>query len=815
MTQDAQHPQKMDDLKFALRQLLKNPGFTAVAVLTLALGIGANTAVFTVVNAVLLKPLPLPDSERLVSVWERDSRPGGKQEQVPAAAAQFVDWHRELKSFQALACWQPAAVNLASDGGPPERHNGAVVSEDYFRVTGIGPVRGNGFVKENFKAGQDGVVILGHGVWQERFGGDPNIIGTTITVNGRMREVVGVMPPKFQSPAQARFWVPKVFGEQALADRNLKQLFVLGRLAKDVPLAQAQAELTASMAALEQAHPDSLKGWTAFAQPALEDVVKGMRPALLVLLAAVATVLLMACVNVANLLLARGAARQGELAVRSALGAPRGRLARQLFTEAVLLAVAGGIAGLLLAHGLLNGLLALAPAGMPRLDQVALDRTAFAFTAAACSVTGLLFGFVPAWRLSLANPNDALKGTGQRVTASIGWLRRGLVVFQVSAAVVVLVGTGLLLRSFDRLLAVDLGFEPEQLMTVRLELPPAKYAGGQRRDQFAEEVLQRLTATLGVESAGVSTHLPLQGWPRYIVRVEGQAAPPPSESPASGYTGVSVEYFHTMGMHIVQGRSFTAVDREGAPPVCVVNQAFARRFFAGADPVGQRVEIGRSEPPAWMDVVGVVNDSRNAGLEKLPDEQVFVPMRQQSRFLRSSPALSVVARIRGGTGGIPDAIRQAVWAVDKDQPLHLLQPMTQVLAQATAQRRFTVLVLGVFAALAAALAGVGLYGVMSYSVAQRTQEIGVRMALGAQRWNVLRLILGSGVRTLTVGLLLGGAAALAISRWLQSMLFETSSFDLLTYGAAGGLLFVAGLLACWVPARHATQVHPMEALRAE
>ncbi len=804
----------MNDLRFAFRQLLKDPGFTALAVATLALGIGANTAVFTVVNAVLLKPLPLPESERLVSLWERKTS-SAQNAQVPAAAGQFVDWHRELKSFAALACWQSAAVNLAGNGGPPERHNGALVSEDYFRVVGIGPARGNGFAHENFTTGRDGVVILGHGVWQERFGGDPNILGQTIVVNGREREVVGVMPPKFQSPAQARFWVPKVFSEQSLADRNFKHISVLGRLAPNVTLEQAQVELTTFMAALEQEHPEALKGWTAFAQPALEDVVKGMRPALLVMLAAVAMVLLMACVNVANLLLARGAARRGELAIRAALGAPRGRLIRQLFTEAMLLALAGGAAGLLLAYGLLQGLLALAPAGMPRLDQVTLDRAAFAFTALACLVTGVLCGLVPAWRLSQTSPNEAMKGAGQRATGSVGWLRRGLVVFQTGAAVVVLVGTGLLLRSFDRLLAIDLGFQPELLMTARLELPPVKYAAGQRRNQFAEDVLERLTAQPAVASAAVSTHLPLQGWARYILRIEGQPTPPPSESPATGYTGVSLDYFRAMGMRVVQGRELDARDREAALAVCVVNQAFTRRFLAGTDPVGQRIEIGRSDPPLWIEVVGVVNDARNAGLEKQPDEQVFVPLRQQPGFFRSNPALSLVVRGQAGAQSMAGLIREAVRAVDPDQPLHLLQPMNQMLAQATAQRRFTVLVLGVFAALAAALASVGLYGVMSCSVSQRTAELGIRMALGAQRGSVLRLVLASGVRTLSLGLVAGVAAALAASRWLQSMLFETSSFDPITYGAVAVLLFTAGMAACWWPARRATRVDPIVALRAE
>jgi len=800
-------------MKSTLRQLLKSPGFTLVAVLTLALGIGANTAVFTVVDGILLQPLPWPDSHRVLSLWEGNPTKGHAR--TPMAPAQFLDLRRDAKSFQALAGWNPAAVNLAPEDGTPERHQGALVTEDFLKVVGVAPILGRGFQSEQFEAGKDGVVLIGHGVWMETFGGRPDVVGKPILINGRTRVVSGVLPPGFQTPAKARFWVPKVFSAFEKEDRDLKSLSVFGRLVDGASPEQARSELQTLFAGLRDGHPDVLTGWDVDAHPALEDVAGPLRPTLFTLLAAVAMVLLLACLNVAGLALARGMVRQGELSVRAALGADRARLMRQLLLEGLLLTGLGGLVGLLLAQGLLSALLAMAPASLPRLESIRLNGTALAFTAGACVLTGLFFGLLPAWQLSRVNPLDALRQVGGRATASVGWLRHGLVVVQVGAALSVLLATGLLLRSLDRLMRQELGFDPEHRMTVRLELPPIRYGADHRREQFAEEVLHGLAATPGVEAAAATTFLPLQGWPRYILRLEEKADVRVSDAPSTGYQGISPTYFNTMGMPLVQGRGFTDADREDSVKVAVVNRAFARKFFGDRDPVGRRVEVGFSEPPAWLEIVGVVTDTKGPSLEAQPDEQVFVPLRQQEGVLRGSPALSLVVRGRGDPAALAEGIRQAVWKLDRAQPLHLLKPMTQIVEEQTAQRRFTVTVLGVFAGTAVLLAALGLYGVMSSGVTARTRELGIRLALGSQRSGLMGLVLRRGAALTSAGIALGWLGALAGSRLLRSLLFGIEPMDPVTFGLVPLLLALVALVACWIPARRASRVDPMVALRAE
>jgi predicted permease len=801
------------DFRGAARTLRKNPGFTMVAVATLALGIGANTAVFTVINNVLLRPLPWPDSERVVSLWE--GNPAKKNSKTPVAPAQFVDLRRDAKSFQALAGWNTSAINLVADGGFPERYQGAAVTEDFFRVVGTLPRRGTVFSAEQFVPGKDGVVLISDAVWRERFSEAKDVVGRTVQINGRPRTIQGIMPPGFQAPAKAQFWVPRIFSEHDREDRDYKTLLVLGRLAEGVTVERAQAEIQTLFAGLRQQFPDFLTGWDIHLHPALEDVAAPLRPTLFTLLGAVITVLLLACLNVANLELARGISRQGELSVRAALGAGRSALLRQLFMESLVLAGLGGAAGLLLARGFISILLALAPPTLPRIDRVTLDAAAFAYTAGACALTGILFGLFPAWRFSRANPIDALRRAGQRATAFTGWTRHALAIVQVGAAMAVLISTGLLLRSFDRLQRQDLGFDPVNLMTVRLELSPARYGAGDKREVFAEEVLRELSETPGVETAAATTFLPFQGWPQFIMRLEDDADIKVSSAPATGYQGVSAGYFRTMNMPVVKGRGFTADDRENAKWVTIVNQSFARHFFGDRDPIGRRFEVGFADPPNWMEIVGVVADSKGLSLETQPGEQVFVPLRQQPAFLRDNPALSLVVRGRGGVPALSDGIRRAVWAVDKQQPLHLLQPMTQVVSEQTAQRRFTLVVLSAFAGTAVLLASLGLYGVMSGGVAARRRELGIRLALGSPRARLLWLVLRNGLKLTLAGILLGLLASFASTRFLQSLLFEIKPLDPMTFCAVPLLLMLVALLACWLPARRAGRVNPMEALRSE
>lgn len=801
----------MNHLRFALRQLLKNPGFTVVAVLTLALGIGANTATFTIAHGVLLKPLPLPRSEELVNVFEKG--PEGRMAKAPVSAQNYLDWKARCQSFAALSCFQSSSVNVGAGDGPPERWNAALVHEDFFKVTGVGPALGQVFHSEHFRRGTDGAVVLSHGAWQERFAGATNVLGKEISLNGRNRTVIGVMPVGFQAPGQARAWLPKVFSQAELDDRGNKSFAVLGRLAKDVTVDQATREVAAVAGNLAQDFPALLAGWSAFTVPVLENFVQPMRLPLLVLLAAVGIVLLMACINVANLLLARSAARAGELATRAALGAERWQLARQLGLESLLLALLGGAAGWLLAMLLLKLVLAVAPAGLPRVNQVTLDLTALGFTAGATLLTSVIFGFAPAWQLTRIQPAQALRQGSVQLTTRGGRVSQSLVVFQIAAAMVVLVATGLLLRSFDRLVRTDLGFRPDELLTVRLELPSAKYRGEGRRNQFATTLLEKLVAVPGVENAAIASRLPLQGSGRIITRVQGRPSPQPSAAPSTAHVEVTPDYFRTLNIPILRGRGFQSSDNSTAPKVGIINEAFARRFFPSEEAIGRHIELGFAEPPQWIEVIGIVRDARNESLEAQPQEEVFVPLEQMPWF--GSTSISVAIRTRPGTVGVVSALREAVWSIDKDQPLHNLKPMSQLLSEAAAQRRFTLIVLGVFAGLALLLTVVGLYGVLAYGVSRRKREIGIRMALGAQRGSVQGLILREGLQLAALGITAGLFGALASVRIMSTLLYEIAPTDPLTFVAIPLLLGTVALLACWFPARHAAQVHPMEALRNE
>jgi putative ABC transport system permease protein len=801
----------LQDVRHGVRMLRKNPGFTAVAVLTLALGIGATTTIFTVAYGVLLKPLPLPQSERLVNIFEKG--PGGGFPKTPVSAQNYLDCKARAKSFTALTCFQSAAANVGADRGTPERWNGVAVHDDFFKVVGVNPALGIPFAPEHFIQGANGVVILSHGVWQERFAGDSNVLGKTISLNDRVRTVIGVMPPGFQTPGQSRVWLPKIFNNQELMDRNAKAFAVLGRLRPDVTAAQATSEVAAIAENLARDFPDLLKGWSAFVLPVLENFTQPARLPLLVLSAAVGVVLLMACINVANLLLARGASRVGEIATRSALGAARGRILRQLGVESLILALLGGIAGCLLAALLLKLVIAVAPAGLPRVNQVTLDYRALAFGVGVTALTSLIFGSAPAWQLAGVQPIWAMRDSAANTTARTGRVSKSLVAFQIAASLVVLVAAGLLLRSFDRLLRADLGFQPDELLTVRLELSPVKYSSEGRRDQFARALLEKLSALPGVESAAATTQLPLQGWGEVITRIEGRPSPPPSEAPSAGYAAVTPDYFRTLNIPILSGRGFAPTDDANAPKVGLINEAFARRFFPGENPIGRQVELGFASPPQWIEIIGIARNTRNESIENQPQAQVFTPLNQAPWFVGAP--ISVAIRTRSGATDLVPALREAVWSLDKDQPLHDLKPMKEVLFQATAQRRFTLIILGVFAALVLLLTLVGLYGVLAYAASKRTREMGIRMALGAQRGDVFRLVLREGALLTMSGIAAGLLGALSAVSVMRSLLYETAPTDPTTFVTIALLLCVAAMLACWLPALRAASVDPMAALRYE
>ena len=806
------------DARYAARVLLKNPGFTLVAVLALALGIGANSAIFSVVNAVLLRPLPYAEPERLVTVWEDDTK-GGFPKDTPAAA-NYIDWRDQNQVFEGMAAIADQSYNLTG-AGEPERLDGRSVSASLFPLLGVEPQLGRAFLPQEDAPGANRVVVLSHGLWQRRFGGDPSILGRPVNLNGANHEVVGVMPQHFQFPdPKDQLWTPIAFTQQEAANRGRHYLQVVARLKPNVTVEQAQAEMTTIAARLQQQHPEQNRDLGATVVPLHEHLVGNIRPALLVLLGAVGFVLLVACANVANLLLARAAVRQKEIAVRVALGASRLRLVRQFLTESVLLAACGGAVGLLLAvwgTGLLKTFI---PENVSQVRSITIDGRVLGFTLLVSLLTGLVFGLAPAAQASRFDLNETLKEGGRdSAQGSRGNRVRGLLVIaEVAVSLVLLIGAGLLINSFVRLRGVDPGFTSDNLLTMSIVLPREKYPDYQRRAAFYDEMVSRVEALPGVKSAAVTNWIPLvlQG-DSITFGVEGRPDPAPSQGkrPAVVTRAVHPHYFRTMGIRLLQGRALDERDRADTPNVAVISETMARKHFAGEDPVGRRITPGAADSTNaddWITVVGVAQDVRQVELGAEPKPQMYVPYAQgwsafAPRYLIVSTNVEPLS--------LASAVRGAVWSIDRDQPVADVRTMREVLSASLARQRFSTLLLGVFAAVALLLASVGIYGVMSYSVAQRTHEIGIRMALGAQRGDVLRLAVGQGMKLILVGIGLGLVAAFALTRVMESLLFGVSATDPVTFAAISLVLVFAGLLASYVPARRATKVDPMIALRYE
>jgi putative ABC transport system permease protein len=798
----------MTDLRLSFRLLAKSPGFTAVAILTLALGIGATTAIFSVVNGILLRPLPYAAPEQLVNIWEASQKQNLPK--APLPPGNVYDLIADNRTFAALVAFTPAALNLAGDGVAPERLDGAAVTSGFTAVVRTSPVRGRFFAPEEFENGKDAVVILSHAFWQQRFGGRAEAVGQTLQLNGRTRTVVGIMPDGFTYPGKAAAWVPYAPDAQMKSRRDLRMLRVVGRLQEGVSLAAARADLQQLNRRIAAQFPDTNADWTIDVFPMLADAVAAVRQPLYVLIAAVGALLLIACANVANLLLVRAAARRQEIAVRISLGATRGRIIRQLLTESLLLFACGGAAGVLLAQWGLGALLALAPAGIPRLDQVGIDPTALLVTAGLTGLTGLVFGLIPAWQHSRTELGGTLRTGDRGSTGRRGLVRSGLVVVQVAAAVMLLIVAGLLIRSFDQIRRVNLGFEPGGVLTFRVDLPAAKYNSPDKTAAFLAGLERELGALPGIEAVGAGTAVPLVGGPTYIMRFEGRPPVTPSNAPVARHRLVTPGYFPALGLQLLRGRAFTVADAPGSPRVCVVNQTLANKYFPGEDPIGRRLEIGFSEPPAWREIVGVVADMKTDGPEAETPVQVFEPVHQ---FMQNSFSLAV--RTAGDPAALAPMLRAAVRKIDPAQPLHNLKPMTQLVSESLAQRTFSVVLLVVFAVVALALAVIGLYGVIAYGVAQRTREFGVRLALGAGARHILELVLREGVWLIGLGLLVGLGGAFAASRFIQSLLFGVGATDPLTFGAIAVLLATVALAACLIPARRATRVDPVVALRSE
>ena len=801
------------DLRYALRTLINNPGFTVVAVFALALGIGANSAIFSVVNSVLLRPLPYKDPDQLMMVWEENSKAGYPQD--TPTAANFIDWRDQNQTFVGMAAIDYRSFNLTGIGDP-ERIDGRRVSANLFSLLGVDAQLGRTFTPEEDRRGPGQVVILSHALWQRRFGGDPKIVGKSLTLNDRSYSVVGVMPPRFQYPTREdELWVPIAFDSNEAGDRTTHYLKVLGRLKAGVTLAQAQADLTTIATRLQQQYPKSNTDIGVIITSLHEHLVGDIKTALFILLGAVGLVLLIACANVANLSLARAAVRQKEIAVRVALGASKWRLIRQFLTESVLLCVIAAVAGLILSVAGLFLLKAFIPAEISLAKDVWIDTRVLGFTFGVSILTGLIFGLAPATQAAKFNLNETLKEGGRDSSSGSrrNRVRAVLVVAEVAVSLVLLIGAGLLINSFIRLRRIDPGFSTDNMLTMRIELPWPKYTELKRRAAFYEDMIHRVESLAGVKSAAVTTSLPLlkEGY-EIAITIEGRPAPPPGQDIIIITRIVSPKYFETMGMRLLKGRDLSDQDRTNTPGVVVISEGMANRYWPGQDPIGKRISAGNPEKPEdWLQIVGVVNDVRQYKLDAESKPQMYLTYAQTDFFAPRDLAVKTDV----DPASLAATVRRAVWEIDKDQPVSNISTMDEILSESLARQRFSMLLLAIFAGLAMLLAAVGIYGVMSYSVAQRRGEIGIRMALGAQKFDVLKLTVGEGLKLVLIGIGLGLIGALLLTRLMSSLLFGITATDPLTFIAISFVLVVVALIASYVPALRATRVDPLVALRYE
>ena len=804
-------PQRLEDemfqdLRFGWRMLRSQPAFSLAAICALALGIGATTLIFSVVNAVLLRPLPYHDGDRLVRIEERHQH--GTPSNV--SYANFRDLGEQTVALEQIAASRFWTANLTGDG-EPERVNSALVSASFFHALGVAPLAGRTFLREEDQPNGAPVVVLSHRLWQRRYGGDPQIIGKTIRVSDVERTVIGVMPPSFQFPTNTELWTPLVADGPLRDNRRSHLLAVIARLKRGATLEQARADLAVAAARIEHAYPGVDPHLGLGALPLQERMVSGMRQALWALLAAVGCLLLIACANVANLLLARAAAREKEMALRAALGAGRLRLLRQLLTESMLLAALGGAVGWLIAHWGAKLIATLDPFALPRINEVTVDGRVLGFALLATLVTGLLFGIAPALQLPQRTLHSALKEGGRSTTgAQRRRLRHALVVAEVALALIVLVGAGLLFNSFWRLLRVEHGFDPQNVITFNLFLSPTRYAEGAQQTNFLQQVLERVNTVPGVRAAGMTSTVPLTGGPATDFDIVGRPPFAAGQEPSADIRIVDPQYFRAMSIPLRAGRFFAASDTATAPRVMIVNETLARRFFPDENPLGRRITMKDWGPPLTGEIVGVVGDVRENRLDAAPLPEIYWPYPQFPSLFNT-----LMVKAEQDPLQLVAAVKAQIWAVDREQPIARIATMDEVVAASVAARRFNLWLFGAFAVCALLLAAIGIYGVISYGVAQRTHEIGVRMALGARRGDVLRLIVGQGLTLTGTGIALGWLAALVLTRWLKTLLFEVSATDTLTFAVIALLLVFVSLLACFLPARRAARVDPMVALRHE
>ncbi|HLB38227.1 MAG TPA: ABC transporter permease [Gemmatimonadales bacterium] len=808
----------MNNLKYALRQLAKHRAFSAAVVITLALGIGANTAVFSVVHSVLLKALPFPDAERLAVLLLR--APSFHVVDFPSSPPEYVAYRDHSRSWEQLAAFRVRSATVTDNGGEAERVVVAYTTWNLFPALRTEPSQGRAFTAQESQQGSDGVAVLSHAFWMSRYGGDPRVIGRTVRLDGIPRTVVGIMPADFRFPSpDVRFWLPLGFTPQALQERGNHSFSILGRLRPGVTLASAENEITALVARFTSDPSFNFHRWhPAYLRSLRTEMVGGVSRTLWVMLAAVALVLVIACANVANLLLVRAEGRVREMSLRSALGAGRGRLISQLLTESIVLAGAGGLAGVALAYWGVGALRAIAPADLPRLDEITVDVSVLAFTTFLTVGAGLLFGLVPALHAGRADLQGVLREEGR--SATVGrkriQIRQLLVVSETALAVVLLVAAGLLLQSFRRLMAVDPGFRTERVVTARITLPTAQYAEARDIVGFYDALLPRVASLPGVTVAGSASGAPLGGGIGVSdIEVEGWVNPGDAPRPTAWVQAVTPGYFAAMGIQVLEGRAFEDRDGMDAPPVAMVSESLAREYWPGRSAIGGRIRVD-SDVEVFATVIGVVADVRHEGLERPPARGTLYLVHAQTPYTWA-PVRSMTLTVRTAVEptSLVSAIRREVQALDPSVPLYQVRTMERALAESTATRRFSMLLQLLFALVALSLAAVGLYGVLAFTVARRTAEIGIRMALGAQRTDVRRMVVGQGMGIVAIAIALGVGGALATGRLLGSLLYGVSPRDPVTYATVVGVLLAMALLACWIPARRATRIDPMEALRHE
>jgi putative ABC transport system permease protein len=806
----------LHDLRYALRILARNPAFTVIAILTLGLGIGANTAIFSVVNAVLLRPLQFQDPARLVIIAEKSPFPV-----ISTSYENWADWRDQSHSFESVEATRSTTLTLTGVG-EPERLNTHMVTAGLFPLLGVNAIVGRTFTADEDRAGGAPVVLLSYGLWQRRFGSSPEIIGKPINLDSRPYTVVGVLPAGFQLLQPADVCVPFVPWAKTLPDdRNWHPgIIAIARLKSDVSRQQARTEMVAITKRLEQQYPLYNTGVTADVVGLQEQMVQNVRPALFLLLGAVSFVLLIACVNVANLLLARAASRGREVAIRTSMGASRARIVRQLLTESVLISLAGGILGLLLASAALGPLLKISAGSVPQVFSVHLDRSVLVFTLAVSVITGLIFGLVPALRTAKLDLRESLNEASRGSTSGPRQhrLRGALVGMEIALAMLLLVGAGLLLRSFERLQDVSAGFAPDHLLLADLPLSQNAYAKPEQRFQFFDRLIEHARTLPGVRSAAAASFLPVSGGGGLIhFNITGRPPKSPNEFTGPGYRTVSANYFETLGVPLLQGRLFTPGDHEKSPAVVIINSTMARSYFSNENPLGKRMQLGATPEPEkevpTMEIVGVVGDVLQ-GLDLGPKAEMYLPFKQADGLLPVFQ-MTVVLRTAADPSLETSALRSSVAEIDPNQPLVNVRTMEQNMSASVAQPRFRTWLIGIFAALALLLAAVGIYGVMSYIVTQRTSEIGIRVTLGAQPTDVFRSIVGEGARIALLGVGAGVIVALALTRLLRSFLYGISASDPVTFFAVAFVLTLVSVAACYFPARRATRVDPIIALRYE